>query len=204
MAMGGRVLRYRHRRLIADFLGLPAGRPTGHLRPIRTLEDALARRLQSSLVRSGWLETIRALWERIVGPPLASLCWPVALSADALSVRATGSTAVQEWTLRRQKILDRLRQIPGLGHIRRLYCSVGAAGDANEKFPIAVRSGERRWNLGHDPRPRENFLGEPAHFPPYPPVDGGVGNHPPAPAGLPAGSLKLRLDEGHQQTFFSL
>ncbi|MDR3117624.1 MAG: DUF721 domain-containing protein [Puniceicoccales bacterium] len=191
---------FRHLRTIAAFAGLPAGRPTGHLRPILTLGEALDHLLQCSLARNKRLESIRNRWDRIVDGKLATLCWPEALAADTLVVRVASSTAAQEWTLRQEMTLERLRQIPELAHICRICCTIGPAGDADEKFPVAVGSGERRWNFSHNPRRRQGRHGERGQLLPHPAVDGRIADHPAAPASLPAAGLKLRLDEGNQQT----
>jgi hypothetical protein len=112
-------MRSRRRRIFAE-IGLQDGESPSYAVPPRRLDSVLDRLVQVTIGRHERLGLLQDLWGKIVGETLRDLCQPVRIAGPVLTVRAANDTVAGELILQREKILDRIRSLPDLGHLRSL------------------------------------------------------------------------------------
>lgn len=111
-----------HRRLVAQFCGLPTSeiaKELGKVREIATCAEAFLKKISQ-------LDTperhILAHWRTLVGERVSKLCAPIkVLNNTVLLVRVPDAVVRQELLFEQFAILNRLRQLPKCGGIQKLH-----------------------------------------------------------------------------------
>jgi hypothetical protein len=86
--------------------------------PARRLGDILERLVQITIGRHERLSLLQDLWPKVVGETLRNLCQPMRIVGLTLTIRVANDAVARELILLREKLLDRIRSLPDLEHLR--------------------------------------------------------------------------------------
>ena len=113
--------------LVGDLRGIASDEPKrSRKRPTQPLAAVLEQLLQKHQIgRSSPEQTIRDRWVELVGAANAAYSHPARIERNLLVVLAAHSVVRNELFLHRLQIAERVRQLPGCGHVKALNLRAG-------------------------------------------------------------------------------
>jgi hypothetical protein len=113
--------------LIGDLRGVPNEDPArARSRPTKPLAELVENLLQKHRIgREAPEHTIREHWPAVVGSANASYSHPVVIERNRLIVFASHSVVRNELFHHREDIVERIRKLPGCGHVKTIIFRAG-------------------------------------------------------------------------------